>query len=191
MMKFHYIAIVHALFYAHQKHVSFFFIHFSPLFLAPSIYAVFMHFPQFPSVPHAQTPLQNNVLPCSCVIPWMHIKSMLVLFFIHLSLLFHVHLSLFYPFPSFPYFKEGPYQDRPLLYPFHQNPSLLGSCSSPGSAFPQKIEKNSFTKTLAIPKHNPSPIHTEGFPFSTPGVSRCTRRPGVGHVEEIAPKRKP
>ena len=30
--------------------------------------------------------------------------------------------------------KEGPYQDRPLLYPFHHNPSLLGSCSSPGSA---------------------------------------------------------
>ena len=30
--------------------------------------------------------------------------------------------------------KEGPYQNRPLLYPFHHIPSLLGSCSSPGSA---------------------------------------------------------
>ena len=30
--------------------------------------------------------------------------------------------------------KEGPYQDRLLLYPFHHIPSLLGSCSSPGSA---------------------------------------------------------
>ena len=34
--------------------------------------------------------------------------------------------------------KEGPYQDRPLLFPFHHNPSLPGSCSSPGSAFSQK-----------------------------------------------------
>ena len=59
--------------------------------------------------------------------------------------------------------KDGPYQDGPLLFPFHHNPSLLGSCSSPGSAFPQKIEKNSLTQTLAIPKHNPNSIHTAGF----------------------------
>ena len=30
--------------------------------------------------------------------------------------------------------KEGPYQDRPLLYPFHHFLSLLWSCFSPGSA---------------------------------------------------------
>ena len=29
---------------------------------------------------HAQPPLQNNVHPCSCVVPSMHTKSMLVLF---------------------------------------------------------------------------------------------------------------
>ena len=31
-------------------------------------------------------------------------------------------------------YKEGPYQDRPLLYPFHHFLSLLWSCFSPGSA---------------------------------------------------------
>ena len=30
--------------------------------------------------------------------------------------------------------KKGPYQDRPLLYPFHHFVSLLWSCFSPGSA---------------------------------------------------------
>ena len=30
--------------------------------------------------------------------------------------------------------KEGPYQDRPLLYPFEHFLSLLWSCFSPGSA---------------------------------------------------------
>ena len=30
------------------------------------------------------------------------------------------------------YHKEGPYQDRPLLYPFHHFLSLLWSCFSPG-----------------------------------------------------------
>ena len=30
--------------------------------------------------------------------------------------------------------KEGPYQDWPLLYPFHHFLSLLWSCFSPGSA---------------------------------------------------------
>ena len=75
--------------------------------------------------------------------------------------------------------KEGPYQDRPLLYPFRHNPSLPGSCSSPGSALPQKIEKNSFTQTLAIPKHNPNPIHTAGF-RSAHRLSHAG-----GHVQEL------
>ena len=56
---------------------------------------------------HAQPLLQNNVHPCSCVIPSMHIKRLLVLFFIHFSLLFHVHQSFFYQFPTFPYFNFG------------------------------------------------------------------------------------
>ena len=30
--------------------------------------------------------------------------------------------------------REGPYQDRHLLYPFHHCPSLPWSCFSPGSA---------------------------------------------------------
>ena len=35
---------------------------------------------------------------------------------------------------SYPPSKEGPYQDRPLLYPFHHFLSRLWSCFSPGSA---------------------------------------------------------
>ena len=75
--------------------------------------------------------------------------------------------------------KEGPYQDRLLLYPFHRFLSLLWSCFSPGSAsscpilhnFPQQIVKyGSFTQIL-IPCNNQLPstiaqiliIHTEGF----------------------------
>ena len=61
--------------------------------------------------------------------------------------------------------KEGPYQDRPLPYPFHRFPSLLWFCSSPGSAssclilhnFPQKIvQYGSFTQIL-IPCNNQLP----------------------------------
>ena len=82
--------------------------------------------------------------------------------------------------------KEGPYQDWPLLYPFHHNPSLPGSCSSPGSAFShKKIEKNSFTQTLAIPKHNPNPIHTAGFR----SAHRLSH--GGGHVQELHQKGSP
>ena len=66
--------------------------------------------------------------------------------------------------------KEGPYQDRPLLYPFHHNPSLLGSCSSPGSAcscpilhsFPQeKGKKAPSHKPLQYPtpKYNQNPVN--------------------------------
>ena len=96
---------------------------------------------------------------------------------------------------ALPISKEGPYQDRPLLYPCHHNPSLLGSCSSAGSAFSHnKIEKSSFTQTL-IPWDTqlPSTIQSNphcGLPFNTPVVSRCTRRHGGGHVQRSAAKRK-
>ena len=45
-------------------------------------------------------------------------------------------LSGLTPMPHIPnhHHKEGPYQDRPLLYPFHHLLSLLWSCFSPGSA---------------------------------------------------------
>ena len=90
--------------HAHQKHVTFVF----PSYFM-SIHPFFIHFPHFhililvighmttipPLFCHAQPPLQNNVHPCSSVIPSMHTKSMLVVFFIHFSLLFHVHLSFF------------------------------------------------------------------------------------------------
>ena len=82
----------------------------------PSI-LFFIHFPDFvisilvighmTTIPrlfcHAQAPLQNNVHPRLCAGPSMHIISMLVLFFIHFSLLFHapsIHPS-FIHFPRF------------------------------------------------------------------------------------------
>ena len=94
------------------------------------------------------------------------------------------------------YHKEGPYQDRPLLFPFRHSPSLPGSCSSPGSAFShKKKEKGSFTQTL-IPCNTqlPSTIQSNphcGLPFNTPVVSRCTRRHGGGHVQELHQKGSP
>ena len=110
-----------------------------------SIYPFFIHFPHFhililvighmttipPLFCHAQPPLQNNVHPCSSVIPSMHTKSMLVLFFIRFSLLFPVHLSFFCPFPSFPYFDLGywPHDNYPSpLLPCTTSPSK--QCSS-------------------------------------------------------------
>ena len=78
--------------------------------------------------------------------------------------------------------KEGPYQDRPLLYPFH--PSLPWSCSSPGSASQKNSKNRSFTQIPSSTEHNPNPNPLCGLPFHTPVVSRwraCTR---------IAPKRK-
>ena len=110
-----------------------------------SIYPFFVHFPHFhtlifvighmttipPLFCHAQPPLQNNVHPCSSVIPSMHTKSMLVLFFIRFSLLFPVHLSFFYLFPSFPYFdlRYWPHDNYPSpLLPCTTSPSK--QCSS-------------------------------------------------------------
>ena len=75
-----------------------------------SIYPFFIHFPHFPIVIlvvgpmttmpplfcRAQPPLQNNVHPCSSVISSMHIRSMLILIFIHFSHLFHA--PSIYPF---------------------------------------------------------------------------------------------
>ena len=130
-MKFHYIAIAHVLFHAHPKHFSFVFNRFLPAVSCTIPQCFFYRFPSFPcfdlgyspSLTHAQPPLQNNVQPCPWVIPSMHIKSMLVLFFVHFSLLFHVHLSLFYPFPSFSYFDLG--------YWTHDNyPSLSLPCTT-------------------------------------------------------------
>ena len=126
--------------HAHQKHVTFVF----PSYFM-SIHPFFIHFPHFhililvighmttipPLFCHAQPPLQNNVHPCSSVIPSMHTKSMLVVFFIHFSLLFHVHLSFFCPFPSFPYFDLGywPHDNYPSpLLPCTTSPSK--QCSS-------------------------------------------------------------
>ena len=110
-----------------------------------SIYPFFIHFPHFhililvighmttipPLFCHAQPPLQNNVHPCSSVIPSMHTKSMLVLFFIRFSLQFPVHLSFFYLFPSFPYFdlRYWPHDNYPSpLLPCTTSPSK--QCSS-------------------------------------------------------------
>ena len=126
--------------HAHQKHVTFVF----PSYFM-SIHPFFIHFPHFhililvighmttipPLFCHAQPPLQNNVHPCSSVIPSMHTKSMLVLFFIRFSLLFPVHLSFFYLFPSFPYFDLGywPHDNYPSpLLPCTTSPSK--QCSS-------------------------------------------------------------
>ena len=64
-MKFHYIAIVHVLFYAHQKHdmLVLFFIHFSLLFHAPSIYPFFYPFPSFPYFDLGYWPHDNYPSP--------------------------------------------------------------------------------------------------------------------------------
>ena len=99
--------------------------------------------------------------------------------------------------------KEGPYQHPPLLYAFNHNPSLLGSCSSPGSAcscpirhiFPQKIERNGLLHTRLLqyptPKYNPNPIHTVGF-LSVRRSSRGAHGDtGVGHVQELHQKGSP
>ena len=105
----------------------------------------------------------------------------------------HLRILHFQPNPEAETVKEGPYQDRPLLFPFHHNPSLPGSCSSPRSAFShKKIEKGSFTQTL-IPCNTqlPSTIQSNPhcrLPFNTPVVSRCTRRHGGGHVQELHQK---
>ena len=98
--------------------------------------------------------------------------------------------------------KEGPYQDRPLLYPFHHNPSLLGSCSSPGSAgscpilhnfHKKKKHRLLHTKPLQYPtpKYNPNAIHTVGF-FSVRRSSRGAHGDkGVGHVQELHQRGSP
>ena len=69
-------------------------------------------------------------------------------------------------------------------------------CAFYPAQFPTKNRKiGSFTQTLAITQL-PSTIqvqsiHTEGVPFNTPGVSRCTRRPGRGHVQELHQRGSP
>ena len=116
-------------------------------------------------------------LPCF----WLFLRFLFFSFFLFFSA---PPLSL--AFRVFRPSTEGPYQDRPLLCPFHHNLSLRGSCSSPGSAFSHKrIEKNSFTQTLAIPSTIQIQIHTAGL--------RSAHRLSHGgrHVQELHQKGSP
>ena len=84
---------------------------------------------------------------CSCVIPSMHIKSMLVLFFIGLftALSCTIHLSIFYPFPSFPCFD--------LRYWPHDNYAspLLPSTTAPSKQFSSLFKCYSIDSILVHP----------------------------------------
>ena len=110
--------------------------------------------------------------------------------------------------------KEGPYQDRYLLYPFHLTPMVLlltRFCMIlpyPAQFPTKKVKYGSFTQIL-IPCNNQLPstiaqiqiIHTEGFQgclrfrvdtqqlLSTRRSSHGAHRDtGVGHVHRMAPK---
>ena len=123
---------------------SLFFIHFL-YFLFPSLLLATFQ-PCRPLLPCIT--LQKNVHPCPCVIPYLHIKGMLVLFFIHLNLLLDAPLMHHF-FISFCHFSISifiighistilTHQVQLPLYPskyHHLNQLGLRDCTADGVPF--------------------------------------------------------